>query len=65
MKSNKISEKVFKIKKIELTQGKEVTVIKRRLFKKNATKKNNIGAYKIQVMINGKSYCKDNFEIIG
>jgi 3-methyladenine DNA glycosylase AlkC len=56
-KVGKLSPKVHKIKKLNLTQGEKVTISKQHLFKANmTTRKLYSGEHRLVLQINGKNY---------
>lgn len=64
MARNKISEKVFKIKKIELIKDTELTIKKRHPFRVMTTKKLYSGEYKLVIQINGSQFLEEKFYIV-
>ncbi|MCK6648502.1 MAG: DNA alkylation repair protein [Bacteroidia bacterium] len=58
------SEKVFKLKELELKSASKVHVTKKQLFKDFSTRKHYKGKHSIELMINGKSYGRIDFELL-
>ena len=63
-KGTERSEKVFKLKELELKPASKVHVTKKQLFKDFSTRKHYKGKHSIELMINGKSYGKIDFELL-
>lgn len=63
MKNNKISQKVFKIRKVELNDGECITIHKRQRFAGMTTKKLYSGDYKLIIQINGQEYNTLDFKL--
>jgi 3-methyladenine DNA glycosylase AlkC len=63
-KAGKLSPKVHKIKKLDLTQGEKVTISKEHLFKANmTTRKLYSGEHRLVLQINGNNYCDLAFNL--
>ena len=58
-----ISQKVFKIKKLEAKKGKEIKIEKKHPFRKMTTKKLYSGKYELGIQINGKIISSIDFEL--
>jgi ribosomal protein S4E len=63
MANNKTSKKVFKIKKVLLIKGENITINKKQAFKLMTTKKLYSGEYSLIIQINGKEYGNTKFYI--
>ncbi len=63
-KGNERSEKVFKLKEIDLKPNSKVHICKKQVFKDFSTRKHYSGKHTIELMINGKSYGKQDFELV-
>ena len=62
-KGGELSPKVFKLKEIHLAPHDAVHIEKKHLFKDFTTRKHHKGTHFIEVMINGKPFCKTAFEL--
>lgn len=62
-KNGKNSEKVFKLKKLDLKKSGVVNISKKHMFKLMTTKRLYSGVYKIQLQINGKIFEEMEFEL--
>ncbi|MCA9496336.1 MAG: DNA alkylation repair protein [Nanoarchaeota archaeon] len=60
--NGKLSNKVFKIKTIELKKNKTVTIIKKHPLKKMTTRKLYSGIHNLEIQINGKICAKGEFD---
>jgi 3-methyladenine DNA glycosylase AlkC len=58
------SAKVFKLKEMVLKPKEVVKIQKKQLFKDFTTRKHYKGEHSIEILINGKSYSKINFELL-
>ncbi len=63
MANNKTSKKVFKIKKVLLRKGENITINKKQAFRLMTTKKLYSGEYSLIIQINGKEYGNTKFYI--
>jgi 3-methyladenine DNA glycosylase AlkC len=64
-KSGGMLPKVFKLKEVELKAGQTFSVLKSHSFKDFSTRKHYPGKHAVEIMINGKSYSKKEFMLIG
>jgi 3-methyladenine DNA glycosylase AlkC len=62
-KGGELSPKVFKLKEIYLAPHQIVHIEKKHLFKDFTTRKHHQGTHYIEVIINGKNFCKTAFEL--
>ncbi len=63
-KSGSFSEKVYKLKKLQLKKGETIVLSKKHLFKKNmSTRKLHKGIHKITIQINGRISKTIEFEL--
>ena len=63
-KSGELSPKVFKLKELELKAGKAMHIIKKHRFQDFTTRKHYSGKHIIEILVNGKSLQKKQFELI-
>jgi len=63
MAGGKRSDKVFKIKKLQLLHGDSIKISKKHAFKVMTTKKLYTGEYRLNLQINGKAYDSLNFHL--
>jgi len=63
MANKKRSLKVFKIKKIKMSNGEKIVIFKRMQFKPMTTKKLYSGDYILTIQINGKVYSSKGFTL--
>jgi 3-methyladenine DNA glycosylase AlkC len=61
--NGKMSPKVFKWTRINLAPNTRKTISKKHSFKAVTTRKYYKGAHKIEILINGKVFCSDSFEL--
>lgn len=61
--NRKGSQKVFKLKKVQISEGEKMHIFKSHLFKQMTTKKLYSGVYKLELQINGKIIADQNFHL--
>lgn len=61
--SGETSRKVFKLKELELKPGKTEKITKAQLFKDFTTRKHYAGKHVLELIVNGKSYGKKEFNL--
>lgn len=64
-KDGKISDKVFKLKKIELAGNKSISIVKKQSFKSISTRVYYPGKHTLAVQVNGVSLGKVEFQLLG
>lgn len=57
----RVSQKVFKLKKMKINSSEKITIEKSHLFRIMTTKKLHTGDYEIQIQINGSIFNTDSF----
>nr|WP_121271395.1 DNA alkylation repair protein [Pedobacter schmidteae] len=62
--SGEQSKKVFKLKEINLLPGQQLQFSKKQMFKDLTTRKHYSGQHHIEIMVNGKSYGKKEFDLV-
>jgi len=62
--SGELAPKVFKLKEIKLQRNEKLGIAKEQLFKDFTTRKHNAGMHKIEILINGKSYGIQEFQLL-
>jgi len=63
-KSGELSPKVFKLKVLELEPNQTVHMAKSQRFQDFTTRKHYPGKHIIEILINGKSLCKKQFDLV-
>ena len=63
-KSGVLSPKVFKLKELELKPGQSVHIVKKHRFQDFTTRKHYSGKHIIEILVNGRSVQKKQFELI-
>lgn len=61
--NNRKSKKVFKIKKVNIEKGKQISISKNHAFRLMTTKKLYSGEHKISIQINGKEFGEVSFNL--
>jgi len=64
-KSGELAPKVFKLKDLELKPKKTVAISKSHRFMDFTTRKHYPGKHAVEIMVNGKSYGKKEFVLVG
>ncbi|MGB3761561.1 MAG: hypothetical protein WBA07_35140 [Rivularia sp. (in: cyanobacteria)] len=63
--NGKLSKKVFKLRQIELSPGEKITLSGKHKFKQLSTRTYYPGFHSIEIVVNGRSVGKYDFELIG
>jgi hypothetical protein len=63
-KSGGQSPKVFKLKELNLKPKQTISISKKQRFKDFTTRKHYSGKHSVEIMVNGKSLMKKQFELI-
>ncbi len=63
-KSGDLSPKVFKLKELELKPNQTVHIVKSHRFQNFTTRKHYSGQHIIEILVNGKSFYKKQFELV-
>lgn len=61
--NGKMSPKVFKWTSLTLEPGAQTTITKKHSFKAVTTRKYYVGQHKVEVLVNGKAFAVDDFEL--
>ncbi|KPJ96369.1 MAG: hypothetical protein AMJ53_00965 [Gammaproteobacteria bacterium SG8_11] len=62
-KSGQMKPKVFKLKQLKLKPGENVTLAKKHLFQDFTTRKHYMGEHAVEIVVNGVSMVKENFQL--
>lgn len=62
--NGKLSKKVFKLRQIELSPGEKITLSEKHKFKQLSTRTYYPGVHSIEIVVNGRSVGKYDFELI-
>lgn len=62
--SGEQSKKVFKLKEVDLQPGQTLKLAKKQLFKDLTTRKHYSGKHDVEIMVNGKTFSRTEFELI-